>query len=879
MEDLKLKNKGTIEYPDSNGKPDGVLEKWVEDIADGCAKVIQDAGQPLPDITASLSEAYKKRKERENSLNADHDDYMTKRRKLRKKFENLELEKKSTSKRGARGKETISHLAVKYTNTKNSSSSFGCIAEKCDWLQNGNVAQDCLLKHAADCKHLSAEDKAYAVSKQANDSLGAKVANQTSSLSPASSSHVTDAPSIKQGDTDKWREFMALATNSKYKVTSSSTFADKHIPKEAARIHQEMIKILQGYHHLTFYFDGNNTRGHESVYTGHFTTPDRQTFLFCGYEGTMESHTQEWIKDHIFWSLDEVGRGHSSHLCSDSTTNTKGGKALAKTEEPTLSALPDCVHHISLTIEDITKLEEFQPMLDTMKTTICHFSHSDSATKKLEPFRQEEGVTEGLVTIGKTRFATHYSAAVALDRCFPFIRDLIIGKEINIKNKNVMAKISGRLSSTNFQLQLAQYIQIVGPLACSLWSLEAAQTNTADGFLFWLAMGAELTELFELDQEQTEIKPELARIFNSRYKAFIDQTPDDPYFTMFYLSPHKIHELRYSQKALKETLQNEINFYKKNPTMASIAPLMEKARSARVLAEEFVPQLLAFSCQEYPFTDPLGEKSELEWWKELALHPKARTLAFLCIKGFSALANSMADERSGSRLTYLNSPLCNCQKVDTLINMMKIRQWYGTHQKPKKTQAKPMVTFRDVSDLTGTSQSNHEFQGEKVIDMLDAADEQEYTPMLYPESAFEDGIQLYEEINLGSEILKQVLPKDKLDPSPILAGLTSIDTNAMMAAQKPSINDEDIALWRANVNVNVNNKLENYSRHPTFHLGRSTRLGYITAADSSAMKDSPLNKIPENNLTILDPEHIIQAFLRLLVKLDTTLYVDISFER
>lgn len=44
-------------------------------------------------------------------------------------------------------------------------------------------------------------------------------------------------------------------------------------------------------------------------------------------------------------------------------------------------------------------------------------------------------------------------------------------------------------------------------------------------------------------------------------------------------------------------------------------------------------------------------------------------------------------------------------------------------------------------------------------------------------------------------------------------------------------------------------------------------------------KDSPLAKIPENNLTILDPEHIIQAFLRLLVKLDTTLYVDISFER
>ncbi|KAH7878986.1 uncharacterized protein C8R40DRAFT_1066724 [Lentinula edodes] len=48
---------------------------------------------------------------------------------------------------------------------------------------------------------------------------------------------------------------------------------------------------------------------------------------------------------------------------------------------------------------------------------------------------------------------------------------------------------------------------------------------------------------------------------------------------------------------------------------------------------------------------------------------------------------------------------------------------------------------------------------------------------------------------------------------------------------------------------------------------------------SRERKDFPLDKIPENNLTISDPEHIIQAFLRLLVKLDTTLYVDISFER
>ena len=72
-------------------------------------------------------------------------------------------------------------------------------------------------------------------------------------------------------------------------------------------------------------------------------------------------------------------------------------------------------------------------MLTTLKATIRHFSHSDSATTKLEELREEANTTEGLVSIGKTRFATHYSAAVALDRCFPFIRDLVVLKQVKIK--------------------------------------------------------------------------------------------------------------------------------------------------------------------------------------------------------------------------------------------------------------------------------------------------------------------------------------------------------------------------------------------------------------------------------------------------------------
>ncbi len=68
-----------------------------------------------------------------------------------------------------------------------------------------------------------------------------------------------------------------------------------------------------------------------------------------------------------------------------------------------------------------------------LKDTIKHFSHSTYSMTQLEQRRLEEEITEGLIKIGKTRFATHYSACVSLERCFPFIRDLVVDKVIKIK--------------------------------------------------------------------------------------------------------------------------------------------------------------------------------------------------------------------------------------------------------------------------------------------------------------------------------------------------------------------------------------------------------------------------------------------------------------
>lgn len=51
----------------------------------------------------------------------------------------------------------------------------------------------------------------------------------------------------------------------------------------------------------------------------------------------------------------------------------------------------------------------------------------------------------------------------------------------------------------------------------------------------------------------------------------------------------------------------------------------------------------------------------------------------LAIKIYSALVNSMPDERTGSNITWFNSPLRGNQHVSTLVNMIQVGQWYGVH--------------------------------------------------------------------------------------------------------------------------------------------------------------------------------------------------------
>jgi len=159
-------------------------------------------------------------------------------------------------------------------------------------------------------------------------------------------------------DYREWKDMLAIA-NKAYHPASSTTIADSHIPKEAARVRELVIDFLKSHFNLTVSFDGGGTKRQQSVYTIHFTTPDGRSFLIRGKECSDESHTGEFLARMVLKAIDLLGRNHFSGVTSDNTGNTRVACQLLCAEINTIIQVPDICHHLNLLCKDITRLDMF----------------------------------------------------------------------------------------------------------------------------------------------------------------------------------------------------------------------------------------------------------------------------------------------------------------------------------------------------------------------------------------------------------------------------------------------------------------------------------------------------------------------------------------
>ncbi|KAF8132368.1 hypothetical protein EV363DRAFT_1449314 [Boletus edulis] len=151
----------------------------------------------------------------------------------------------------------------------------------------------------------------------------------------------------------------------------------------------------------------------------------------------------------------------------------------------------------------------------------------------------------------------------------------------------------------------------------------------------------------------------------------------------------------------------------------------------RQIVKELKNQLQYFWCNQHPFDQPVTNADTYKWWKALEAHPHARVLAILATKIFAVLINSMPDdsERTGSTITWLNSPTRGNQDAWTLVNMIKVGQWYKIQKEPRQRRVPycPTVKFREIhkdfletAGRTDTSTIQLEVSESSTEDELDA---------------------------------------------------------------------------------------------------------------------------------------------------------------
>jgi hypothetical protein len=136
-------------------------------------------------------------------------------------------------------------------------------------------------------------------------------------------------------------------------------------------------------------------------------------------------------------------------------------------------------------------------------------------------------------------------------------------------------------------------------------------------------------------------------------------------------------------------------------------------------AEVWMRQLEAFWLGHYPFDAEMKDGNPLAWWKGFEKCPDAQILSMLAVKLFAIMVNSMADERTNSTFTWLNSPLRGRQDVQTLRDMIQIRQFYKSSpfERPKY---RPTIKFHKLDTTT-----LKEVQEKEISDAEEDEDEED----------------------------------------------------------------------------------------------------------------------------------------------------------
>lgn len=483
-----------------------------------------------------------------------------------------------------------------------------------------------------------------------------------------------------------------------YQPPSSTRFTVDLLPREAARVEERTMAILQRTPHLTSSFDGLTTpHSGESIYTHHATTPNGESYLIAGHHHSKTSHTAAFLHSLLTKDMERIGPIQFSGQVSDNTGNTRSCRQLTATTYPWLINMFDSLHHLNLLAKDLGGIPLVQRGYKLAARVTTHFSHATLNATHLEEALKERGIKRGLETMGKTRFSTAYKCARSVQRCLPGLYHIIRNKIIDVKAVLTTKSYDPTTATeTTEKINLAQFfedsptgfefkasldfaVSVLQPIALSLTVLEGVNSTPADVFLQWIILAYIFYERFEkpgtpYTAEYPSTCRQIITKFNSRFRECIDKAPTKVYRDAFFLHPYyhnsmilkndKSHHDDIAQSLTKIFLTT-VNLRGQFPDHPSY--------------ERFRNQLASYAYFQKPY-DIIYDMNDgpLAWWKRL-LHMRGvevEELATVAIKIFSLKTTSMPEERCASIVTWLMPGRRGSMKPATLLQIIRCREYY-----------------------------------------------------------------------------------------------------------------------------------------------------------------------------------------------------------
>ncbi|KAJ7673239.1 ribonuclease H-like domain-containing protein [Mycena polygramma] len=588
-----------------------------------------------------------------------------------------------------------------------------------------------ILPHSTECRYLPTVLRDEALASNAGKSLGAHVVGMADGkpdpfarFKTAGTQNDVDKKQARKDKTNYLTMNIlcdgALVNNPSFRelvnhldptngIAVASSFSSIFIPAEAARVTVLATKELKTQYNLSLGYDGGTTRGKQSIYTFHVTTPDREVYLMKGDEASGFSHTGEHIRTQILEVMDTIGRSHFASINCDSTGNTKLGRELGQASVPTVLIVPDPNHHLHNTVKGLCKIDYFQDAIGKMRMTISYFSHSTYSATHLKALRVILDINKGLETIGKTRFAT-------------------------FSDKHL------------------------GTIARAIKCLEGLVVTVGDIYKFYVAITAVLHDLFTEDalSISQDVRDEVSAIVNTRYDEMIGGPSGDLCLSGFFLDPEHVKSpllfrstgnqlirptplttsAAGSSGMTDRDLRDSMPSYTKVGALVLAkegqasrdAPEFRFHSDASAIMDAFKAQFELYSRQHPPFSVRASHLTKpLAYWRSLAELPASSVLAFVAVKIFSILANSMPEERTVSRFTRIDTPDRSSHGVRSVVDQTKVYQHNGRVRRaagdlPKRPSKGPTLHWRSVKTLFSSPKSSD------VIDAAAGADGETPTP-------------------------------------------------------------------------------------------------------------------------------------------------------